>query len=87
MILGAGKPKYLSWTIVEAVPIILTGIAVAFAFRTGIFNIGAEGQFIMGLLGAVIVGVVVKMPPVLHAIVVLLGHYRRRPLGRSRRYF
>ena len=74
MILGAfGKPKYLSWTIVEAVPIILTGVAVAFAFRTGIFNIGAEGQFIMGSLGAVIVGVVVKLPPVLHGIVALVA--------------
>ncbi|MDD7362802.1 MAG: ABC transporter permease [Peptoniphilus sp.] len=74
MILGAfGKPKYISWTIVEAVPIILTGIAVAFAFQTGIFNIGAEGQFIVGSLGAVIVGVAVDMPPVIHAIVALLA--------------
>lgn len=39
MILGAfGKPKFISWTIVEAVPIILTGIAVAFAFQTGILT-------------------------------------------------
>lgn len=74
MILGAfGKPKYLSWTVVEAVPIILTGIAVAFAFQTGIFNIGAEGQFIVGSLGAVIVGVAVDLPPILHAIVALIA--------------
>ena len=73
MILGAfGKPKFISWTIVEAVPIILTGIAVAFAFQTGIFNIGAEGQFIMGSLAAVIAGVVLHLPPVIHGIVALL---------------
>ena len=74
MVLGAfGKPKFVSWTIVEAVPIILTGIAVAFAFQTGIFNIGAEGQFIIGSLAAAIVGVVATLPPILHGIVALLA--------------
>lgn len=74
MILGAfGKPKAISWTVVEAVPIILTGIAVAFAFQTGIFNIGAEGQFIVGSLGAAIVGVTINLPPVIHGIVALLA--------------
>ncbi|MCD1148012.1 ABC transporter permease [Peptoniphilus sp. KCTC 25270] len=70
MILGAfGQPKYISWTIVEAVPIILTGIAVAFAFNTGVFNIGAEGQFIVGALVAALIGVNVTLPPVIHALV------------------
>ena len=32
-------------------PLILTGLSVAFAFRTGLFNIGAEGQFVMGMTG------------------------------------
>jgi simple sugar transport system permease protein len=40
-----------------ATPIILTGLSVGFAFRTGLFNIGATGQFTMGAFGAVIVGI------------------------------
>lgn len=40
-----------------ATPIIMTGLSVAFAFRTSLFNIGASGQFIMGAFGAVLVGV------------------------------
>lgn len=40
-----------------ATPIIMTGLSVSFAFRTSLFNIGASGQFIMGALGAVFVGV------------------------------
>lgn len=67
-----GKPKFISWTIVQAVPIILTGISVAFAFNTGLFNIGAEGQYIVGSLGAVIAGVILPLPPGVHAIVALI---------------
>ena len=42
------KPKYLVWTLVYASPLIFTGLSVAFSFRTGVFNIGAEGQILMG---------------------------------------
>jgi simple sugar transport system permease protein len=37
-----------SGTLVRATPLILTGLAVALAFRAGVFNIGAEGQFLVG---------------------------------------
>jgi len=37
-----------SGTLVRATPLILTGLAVAVAFRAGVFNIGAEGQFLVG---------------------------------------
>ncbi|MDU1023611.1 MAG: ABC transporter permease [Peptoniphilus harei] len=67
-----GKPKYISWTIVKAVPLILTGLSVAFAFNTGLFNIGAEGQYIVGSIGALVVGLLVDLPPVLHGLVALL---------------
>lgn len=40
-----------------ATPIILTGLSVGFAFKTGLFNIGAAGQFIMGGFAAVVVGI------------------------------
>ncbi|HZJ98850.1 MAG TPA: ABC transporter permease [Tissierellaceae bacterium] len=68
-----GKPKYISWTIIRSTPLILTGISVAFAFRTGLFNIGAEGQFIIGSLVATLVGYFVKLPPVIHPIVAILA--------------
>ncbi len=41
-----------SGTLVRATPLILTGLAVALAFRAGVFNIGAEGQFLTGAAGA-----------------------------------
>jgi len=47
-----GKASYLGYAIVKSTPLILTGLSVAFAFRTGLFNIGAEGQFIMGTIVA-----------------------------------
>ena len=71
--LGAfGKPKYISWTIVKAVPLILTGLSVAFAFNTGLFNIGAEGQYIVGSIGALVVGLLLDLPTVIHGLVALL---------------
>ena len=73
IILGVvGKPQYISWTIVKAIPIILTGISVAFAFNTGLFNIGAEGQYIVGGIGALIAGYFLELPPIIHPIVALI---------------
>lgn len=40
-----------------ATPIILTGLSVGFAFKTGLFNIGTPGQFLVGGFGAVYVGI------------------------------
>lgn len=67
-----GSPKYISWTIVRSTPLILTGISVAFAFRTGLFNIGAEGQYVIGGLVATLVGYFFELPIVIHAIVAIL---------------
>lgn len=41
----------------RATPMIFTGLAVAFAFKTGLFNIGASGQFTVGLFAAALVGI------------------------------
>jgi general nucleoside transport system permease protein len=46
----------LQQTLIVTTPLILTGLAVAFAFRAGLFNIGGQGQFIMGGIAAVWVG-------------------------------
>lgn len=56
-------------------PLIFTGLAVAFAFRTGLFNIGVEGQFVVGALGAVWIGITLDgLPMYIHApLAVLMG--------------
>lgn len=54
-----------------ATPIILTGLSVGFAFKTGLFNIGASGQFIVGGFGAVFVGIMCKNLGGVHWIVAL----------------
>ncbi len=59
-------------TLVAMTPLILTGLAVAIPFRAGLFNIGAEGQFVMGALVGTVVAIYVPLPPVIHALVVLL---------------
>ncbi len=43
-------------TLVAATPLIFTGLGVAISFRAGMFNIGGDGQLILGALGATIVG-------------------------------
>ncbi len=58
----------LSETLVAASPLILTGLSVALAFKAGLFNIGAQGQFIAGAIGASYVGFHFQMPIVIHAI-------------------
>lgn len=56
-----------------ATPIILTGLSVGFAFKTGLFNIGAPGQFIVGAFGAVFVGIMWTSLGGVHWIVALLA--------------
>lgn len=56
-----------------AVPMILTGLSVAFAYRTGLFNIGGEGQIIAGGVAAAFVALCVDLPPIIHPIVCLLA--------------
>ena len=51
-----GSPVNLSETIVYVTPLICTGLSIAVAFRAGLFNIGAEGQMIVGMLASAIVG-------------------------------
>lgn len=68
-----GKPKFMVWTLVYASPLIFTGLSVAFSLRTGVFNIGAEGQFVVGAMAACACGILLKLPPVLHAIVCVLA--------------
>lgn len=54
------------------VPLVMCGLAVAISFRAGMFNIGVDGQIIMGSLGALIVGTQMNLPPLLHGLVAIL---------------
>ena len=56
-----------------ATPIILTGLSVGFAFKTGVFNIGTPGQFLVGAFGAVYVGIMCDKLGGAHWIVALLA--------------
>lgn len=67
------RPKYVVWSIIYATPLIFTGLSVAFSFKMGMFNIGAEGQFVVGALAAATVGILFDLPPVLHVIACLLA--------------
>jgi ABC-type uncharacterized transport system permease subunit len=67
-----GGPYFIGETLRAVTPLIFSGLAVAFAFRTGLFNIGVEGQFIIGQLVACWVGIAWHLPPGIHAIVCLL---------------
>ena len=56
--------KSISYCIVYATPYIATGLSVAFSFKTGVFNIGAEGQFVVGSMSACVVGILLgDLPP------------------------
>lgn len=68
-----GKTKFMVWSVVYACPLIFTGLSVAFSFRTGVFNIGAEGQFVIGTAAAVIVGILVDVPAVIHVPLCMLA--------------
>lgn len=71
---AAGSPSALfSITLVRAVPLVLTGLAVAIAFRSGIWNIGAEGQLYAGAIAGVWVGLNVEGLPVVLAVPAVLG--------------
>ncbi len=49
--------KGFSYVVVYAVPYIVAGLSVAFSFKTGVFNIGAEGQFVVGSMAAVVTSI------------------------------
>lgn len=63
----------MSETLVAATPLILSGLGVALGFSTGVFNIGGQGQFIMGALGATYAGFAIHLPIYLHLPLVVLA--------------
>lgn len=66
------RPRNIGWMIVNATPIIFTGLGVTFAFKTGLFNMGAEGQYMIGSIVGFILGYVLHLPFIIHVIVILI---------------
>lgn len=55
-------------TLLEATPLVFTGLSVGLAFKCGLFNIGPEGQLYVGSMVAAILGYMVAMPIVIHPL-------------------
>jgi ABC-type uncharacterized transport system permease subunit len=69
LIQGAfGSVRGITFTILAATPLILGGMAVGLGFKAGLFNIGAQGQFLMGALGAAAVGASMAGAPPMIAV-------------------
>jgi ABC-type uncharacterized transport system permease subunit len=70
---GVKNLERIGNTLATSTPLILTGLSVAFAFRTGLFNIGAAGQMLMGGLCATAIGLKVNLPGPLLVFLMFLG--------------
>jgi hypothetical protein len=60
-------------TTAQAAPLICAGLGVGLAFRAGLFNIGAQGQAILGALVAAYIGFTWHLPPGIHLLLAILG--------------
>lgn len=70
---GTWNIRYVGEWLTASLPLILCGLSMAFAARTGLFNIGAEGQYIVGLTAAQFVAIYGPQIPVLHWALALLA--------------
>ena len=75
LIIGAfGDIHGIGQTLTQATPLIFTALAFIFAFKAGLFNIGAEGQLLVGALAAAIVGISLEgLPWIIHVPLALLA--------------
>src|ERR1044072_3729448 len=74
---GFGCEKYGDCIFITALeratPLILTGLSAVVAFRSGMFSIGQEGQYLMGAAIAAWLGYAIHLPPIVHALVLILS--------------
>ena len=69
-----GSAPAIGRTLEKATPLIFSGLAVAFAFKGGLFNIGAQGQLLLGALTAAVIGFSIEgLPWFIHLPLALLG--------------
>ncbi|MGL4656411.1 MAG: ABC transporter permease [Sarcina sp.] len=70
---GTQSMERIGNTLATSVPLILTGLSVAFAFKTGLFNIGAPGQMLFGGFCALAVGLSLELPQAVMIILMTLA--------------
>ncbi|GIV98295.1 MAG: ABC transporter permease [Herpetosiphonaceae bacterium] len=68
-----GSGRAIAGTLVRMTPYVFGGLAVALAFRAGLFNIGGEGQLLLGTLAGAWVGYQLALPAVIHLPLALLA--------------
>ena len=59
---GLKSPRNMGTVLANAAPLIMTGLSVGFAFKTGLFNIGAAGQYTLGAFGALYCAIILHLP-------------------------
>ena len=59
---GFKSPRNMGTVLANAAPLVMTGLSVGFAFKTGLFNIGAAGQYTLGAFGALYCAIVLQLP-------------------------
>jgi simple sugar transport system permease protein len=69
-----GSPEAIGRTLEKSTPLIFSGLAVAFAFKAGLFNIGGQGQLLVGAIVAAYIGFAVDgLPFIIHMPLALLA--------------
>jgi simple sugar transport system permease protein len=68
-----GSSNAIASTLNRSAPLICAGLGVTLAFRAGLFNIGAQGQLIIGAICAAYVGFTWNLPPGIHLLVALVA--------------
>lgn len=71
---SVGSLSAISETLTAAIPLVLAGLGLALGFRAGLFNIGAEGQLLLGGMAAVMAGFMLEgLPWIIHLPLALLA--------------
>jgi ABC-type uncharacterized transport system permease subunit len=70
-----GSSNAISETLVNATPLLLVGLSVALAFKAGLFNIGGEGQLLIGAMFAAYAGFTFDLPAVIHLPVAVIAGF------------
>ena len=58
---GFKSPRNMGTVLANAAPLIMTGLSVGFAFKTGLFNIGAAGQYTLGAFGGLVFALLLQL--------------------------
>ncbi|MGO1316712.1 MAG: ABC transporter permease [Cellulomonadaceae bacterium] len=67
------KVRPITVTLTQSVPLILAGLGLGIGFRAGLFNIGAQGQVVLGAIASAYIGFAFHLPVGLHLLVAVLG--------------